>query len=198
MRQWFNSNIRPEFAAACAPFVGKPILYVEVGVWTGDSAEWTLRNVLTHPEARGVGIDSYQADYKRKQPEIDQIAVAAIERLVKFPQWEWQIGKSQQILPTWNHGSIDLLYLDGSHSAHDVVADFCYSWPHLRVGSRVIFDDYAVGGRAESKSGLPNVPTACKAITQCFASLVQPNCKGSRQFVLDVVKHRVGELAWHK
>lgn len=198
MPEWFwFPRVVQEFSAACAPFAGRPIVYCEVGVWTGDSAEWVLKNILTHADSRGIGIDSYEKDWKRDQETIDQIALGTIERLKPYgDHWELIVDKSQHILPTWNKGKIDLLYLDGSHYAHDVVADFCYAWPHLKPGSRVIFDDYGVGGRAEVKSGMPNVPTAVRCILEAFAPLIKVAAQGRKQISIDVVKHRVGELAY--
>lgn len=42
-------------------------------------------------------------------------------------------------------GSFDLIYVDGGHSAADVLADAILSFSLLRVGGILVFDDYAVG-----------------------------------------------------
>jgi predicted O-methyltransferase YrrM len=38
--------------------------------------------------------------------------------------------------------SFDLIYIDGSHEAPDVLADATMAFPLLRVGGTMIFDDY--------------------------------------------------------
>jgi predicted O-methyltransferase YrrM len=36
----------------------------------------------------------------------------------------------------------DLIYIDGSHTAADVLIDACMSWPLLEKGGIMVFDDY--------------------------------------------------------
>ena len=37
----------------------------------------------------------------------------------------------------------DMIYIDGSHIAKDVLTDACLAWPLLRRGGVIVFDDYA-------------------------------------------------------
>lgn len=36
----------------------------------------------------------------------------------------------------------DMIYIDGSHTPWDVMADACGAWPMLRIGGILVFDDY--------------------------------------------------------
>ena len=185
---WFNS-VMPEFCPLAMAFSGLPILYAEIGTWKGNSAEWVCKHVLTHPESRGVGIDSYPADFKRTQQFVDENvkahAVARMKRFSDAGKWSWIFEKSQDALRTWERGVIDVLYIDGSHLAHDVMMDFCFAWPHLRDGSLVIFDDFQIGQRRERK-GLRHVPTACAAIARCFEGMIDVVNPGGRQYAVRV------------
>ncbi len=40
----------------------------------------------------------------------------------------------------------DLIYVDGSHEAEDVLVDAVMAWRLLKVAGMVIFDDYGLGG----------------------------------------------------
>lgn len=42
-------------------------------------------------------------------------------------------------------GSYDLVYVDGSHLARDVLTDACMAWPLLKTGGFMVFDDYLWG-----------------------------------------------------
>lgn len=185
---WFN-RVMDEFCPLAMRFAGQPILYVEIGVWKGNSAEWVCENVLTAPGARGIGIDPYPPDRKRSADDIDNlIKKHAVDRLKRFEdtgRWWWRFEKSQDVLRSWGQGPIDFLYVDGSHLAHDVVMDFCYAWPHLRDGSLVVFDDWGIGLRKE-RQGLLHVPTACRAITEAFGGMVEVVNPGGMQYALIV------------
>lgn len=52
------------------------------------------------------------------------------------------VGKSQQILRSLPLGFYDLVYIDGSHLASDVLEDAVLSWALVKVGGTIIFDDY--------------------------------------------------------
>ena len=189
-KNWFGRTFK-EFSRAVEPYRGQPIHYVEVGCWLGDSAVWMCEEILTHPDATGTGIDPYQDDYKRGSNEA--VRLEAQERLSKFKQWNWIIGKSQDALRMWPGTKIDLLYLDGSHIAHDVLADFVFAFPHLKKGSTIIFDDWGVSRR--KKDGIARVDVAVAAIQSCFAPFVEAASTGMTQAVLRIVKEpKIGEL----
>jgi hypothetical protein len=54
------------------------------------------------------------------------------------------VGESATILRRLPAGC-DLVYVDGSHAAPDVLADAVLSWPLLKTGGIMIFDDYLWG-----------------------------------------------------
>lgn len=196
MPNWFQ-KVKREFSTIVSPFKGRPILYVEIGCFEGDSAEWVAKNILTHPGARGIGIDDYAPDRKRGPAEIDAVKQLAIKRLAPYPRWSWRFEKSQDVLRrnSWGTRPIDLLYIDGSHNAHDVVLDFAYAWPHLKEGSVVVFDDYGIGARQTRDDGIPRVPVAVGAILSAFQLFVEPLATGPMQFSLRVKRQVVvGEL----
>ncbi len=189
-QNWFGRTFR-EFTRSALPFKGQPIVYCEIGCWKGDSAVWVCEEILSHPEARGIGIDPYPDDFKRGSND-DAKAIAA-SRLAKFPQWSWIYAKSQDALRVWSGPKIDLLYLDGSHISHDVVMDWCFAFPLLKKGSTVIFDDWGVSRR--KKDGLDRVDIAVDAIRQSFAPFVEKVGEWNTQAVLRIVKDPVvGEL----
>ena len=51
-------------------------------------------------------------------------------------------GDSKLVLPKLEHGTYDVIYIDGSHTAPNVLADSVLAWPLLKVGGILIWDDY--------------------------------------------------------
>ncbi len=168
---WFDA-VRREFRPRAMEFAGKPITYVEIGCWEGVSAAWVAKEILTHPESRGFGIDPYQEMRKVTQEQMTQIRELAHRSVVPHHsgQWTWIEQPSIDVLTGWDHGEIDLLYIDGHHTSMNVILDFALCWPYLKVGSGVIFDDYAIGGR----QGPHGVPEAITAIDIAFGNALIP------------------------
>lgn len=176
--RWFERHKREfAFAANVAKdqAKGRPMIYVEIGCWAGASAEWTARNILTHQESVGFGIDPYPPD--KRQHDLEAIQERAKERLAFMgKRWRWIKQPSVEGLLELNSGwysldrSIDLLYVDGQHHANDVIVDFALSWPLLKPGSVVIFDDY----RRIRDSQFPNVDSAVHAIRDTWGPLLEP------------------------
>ena len=167
--RWFR-HVRREFCPRALEYAGRPITYVEIGVWHGASAMWVCENILTHPASRGFGIDPYLPDGKHRKPEVDRVKRAARRRLRHFRNWNWLYETSRAALTDWQCGTIDLLYLDGSHLASDVLADFVLAWPHLTIGSGIIFDDLLLC----RKKPAAGVPQAITAIMGCFGGMIEP------------------------
>jgi predicted O-methyltransferase YrrM len=135
-KDWFSGNI-DVWKAVLGPLKGKPDLrYLEVGVYEGRSFFWMLENILTHPSSRLTGID-----------------IALPDRLVSNIKLSGQtdritmiVGPSQTELKKLPVESFDLIYIDGSHMADDVLVDSVLAWQLLKVGGVIIFDDYLWDG----------------------------------------------------
>jgi hypothetical protein len=177
MGNWFL-KIKREFAKLAMPYAGKPITYVEVGVWGGDSAEWVTQNILTHPESAGWGFDPYLPDPKHTQREVNAIYEGAYARLkgTRFKLCRLPSIKAFKVLDYPFVRGIDLLYLDGAHDAASVVQDFCGAWPHINIGATVMFDDYGIGKR----KSIRHVPAAVDAIEAAFGDMVTVS-RGEKQ-----------------
>jgi len=186
---WFRRHAN-EFIPIVQRFAGKPICYVEVGTWTGDSAEWVAAHILTHKHARGHGIDPYLFDVKHSQEEVDSVKQRAWSRLsgaMDRGQWRWWYEDSKKVLR--DHAEafapIDILYLDGSHDAWDIVQDFSLAWPMLKSGSVVIFDDLTP--LITRHRHTPHVKEAFEAIQLAWGNKLNVLNYGPKQGAVQVV-----------
>lgn len=79
-------------------------------------------------------------------------------------------GRSAEILPQLLRnfvGYFDLIYVDGSHEAADVLSDAVMSFPLLRRGGILAFDDYLWAHQGFSPLQTPKI--AIDSFTNCFA-----------------------------
>lgn len=191
--RWFR-HVRREFCPLLLEYAGRPITYVEIGCWAGASAEWVAKNVLTHPASIGVGIDPYLPD-KPHHP-VQAIRARAHHRLEFMgSRWHWLELRSVialRMLPErlWQLREdrsqlIDVLYIDGDHSAPGVMQDFAIAWQCLRIGSLVVFDDY----RCRRVHHEPHVKDAVDAIVRLWRPLLKPIGRGRRQRAFKIVDY---------
>ena len=63
------------------------------------------------------------------------------QRAIPIERIDFQIGKSEKILPTLETGELDLLLIDGQHAFPTPFIDWYYTADKLRVGGIVMIDD---------------------------------------------------------
>jgi predicted O-methyltransferase YrrM len=115
---------------------GKPgVHYLEIGVAEGSSSIWMLENILTAPTARMTGIDPFVGD--RFNIFLDNLRLSGFTDKVTIKR-----GYSQYELRGLPILSFDVIYIDGSHSAPDVLLDVVLCWDLLKYGGIMILDDY--------------------------------------------------------
>lgn len=67
----------------------------------------------------------------------------------------------------------DLIYIDGSHYASDVLTDACMSFPLLKENGILIFDDYRWGNFLENKSKYVLPKTGIDAFIDVFGDKIE-------------------------
>ena len=133
---WFSMDI-PVWAKVFGPLAGKPDLqYLEIGVYEGRAFFWMLENVLTHPTSRGIGIDIFIPS-QIEQRFLDNVKLSGQEPRVTTIK-----GYSQVELRKLSLDSVDIIYVDGSHTADDVLTDAVLAWGLLKNGGFIVFDDF--------------------------------------------------------
>lgn len=137
-KDWFTNNI-PLWQSELSRYKTQPTLFLEVGSYEGRSALWALDNILTHPRSKAYCVDSFEAG---TFPTF-QRNTAAYRKAKKLVTLR---GKSQDMLkhPTLLSlkDSFDIIYLDANHHTSHVLEDAILSFPLLKPGGLLIFDDY--------------------------------------------------------
>jgi hypothetical protein len=118
---------------ALSEFKNKPnIHYLEVGPLEGRALLWMVENILTDPTSTATAIEAFVT-----KTLLNNIKKSKLENKIKIID-----GYSQVELKKLPHNYFDIIYIDGDHYSSAVLMDAMLSWPLLKVGGILIFDDY--------------------------------------------------------
>jgi predicted O-methyltransferase YrrM len=141
---WVSAHV-PLWEKLLAPLAGQPVKALEVGVFEGRSTVWLLEHVLTHPEARLTWVDTFAGGAEHTDANLGGLETRFRANTARFgAKLSGHVGRSRDVLRGMDAGErFDLVYIDGSHEAADVLADAVLAWPLVEPGGLVGFDDYA-------------------------------------------------------
>jgi len=158
---WVKPNWLRLFSGEFNISAGEPISYLEIGCFEGRSMIFMMEEVLTHPSSRATCVDPFigvDADFGRfeEAANFDRGALKSrfLSNLEPYSRKLTTLqATSGQALRMMTPGSFDVIYIDGDHSAAAALEDAVLSWPLLRSGGLLIFDDYG----AEDNLSWPKV-----------------------------------------
>jgi predicted O-methyltransferase YrrM len=142
---WFDINIVPWCAAFSRIFNrADPVRILEIGSWEGRSTLFLLTYFTQgHLTAVDTWTGDLEAQYVRRdlrdlEVRFDGNLAPCVARLTK------RKGSSLQVLPQLldEQQKFDVIYVDGSHFADDVLTDGITAWRLLKQGGVLIFDDF--------------------------------------------------------
>jgi predicted O-methyltransferase YrrM len=145
---WMSQH-RENWSKWLGKFVGCPsIMGLEIGTYEGRSAIWFAENILSGQASHLTCIEP--KPQSRLEPNLRQM----VDKITVIPL------KAAQALTSGRFESecFSFVYIDGDHRASSVLLDAALSFPFLKVGGILIFDDY------RWKSRTPNIPTTMPKI----------------------------------
>ena len=149
---WFSGNI-PNWNSIFEHYLIKDkenIQFLEIGCFEGKATNYLLENVLTHETAKIHVIDTFNGS--RDEPGMNWDENYDFDELYNIfinntNEYKDKIiihrGLSGDILKKdFEKNSFDFIYVDGSHTAYDVLQDAILCHPILKPSGIIIFDDY--------------------------------------------------------
>lgn len=140
---WFSSQTK-NFERFLRPFSGLDNLYfLQIGAYTGDASKWILDNILTSNSSFLFDIDTWQGSDENIHKEFNWQDVELVYDNKMLPYKNVVKYKTTSSMFLKNCiDSFDFIYIDGDHTADAVYKDAILSFPLLKQGGIMAFDDY--------------------------------------------------------
>ena len=190
-QDWFSWV--PDVWAQLLPMLPARKSFLEIGSYEGRSALWMAENML-EDGGEIVAVDTWEGGEEHKAAgllmhEVEarfDSNIAAFHASVgvcpddpeQFIRHIWKVKQPATLflasqLVDMDPGKgwqFDFIYIDGSHLAKDVLTDACMSWPLLKKGGLLVFDDYLWGN---PRDALHRPKVAVDAFTTIFGEELQ-------------------------
>lgn len=143
---WFKQTAQSNFEAILAPLAGKPGLsFLQVGAYTGDASLWMLENILTHEDSMLEDVDTWGGSEEPAHEDIDfkEVHRVYLEKVAPYADKVFPLQMtSKEYFNDVKSEVHDFIYIDGAHTASDVIDDAVNAWQMLKPGGIMAFDDY--------------------------------------------------------
>lgn len=184
-QDWFHKYIIQDWTELTLPLRSQQLRILEIGAFEGASTTWILDNLMDHTDSSLTVIDTFEGGMEHRSPSSSVLATknyalnslesrfkanialcpnASKLHLLKSTSYDALLKLSQTRI------TFDFIYIDGSHTAIDVLTDAVLSWRLLRVGGRLVFDDWMWRGFLEE---CYNPRVAIKAFLRCVEPEVE-------------------------
>jgi Methyltransferase domain len=151
----FSQNVKV-WQQHLSRFAHQPNLeFLEIGSFEGGSACWFLKNILTGESSRLTCVDTFdfagQGSYYFQDEGSESMSIEDrfdfnIKQTGSAHKVRKLVGSSQTVLRGLPFFTYDFIFIDGSHKGVNVLEDAVLSWPLLKKGGLLTFDDYAWDG----------------------------------------------------
>jgi predicted O-methyltransferase YrrM len=134
---WFQNNI-PLWQNKVIPELPNNSNILEIGVYEGFCTRWMCENI---PNCKIVVVDTFLGSMENNLTQ--DLFKAFIENLYDYKDIiKINKGESYEHVRKFPKDYFDLIYIDGSHKAKDVLTDAIQSFYCLKKGGIMVFDDY--------------------------------------------------------
>jgi hypothetical protein len=150
---WFEPYAKPNFEQFLAPYAGDIRLrFLQLGAFTGDASVWLCENILTQQSSTLNDVDTWEGsdEEAHKAMDFNDVYSTYIEKTKKFSNtYHYQAKTFNFLIKQYDGRSnvpcYDFIYIDADHTTVGVLMDAELSWPLLKAGGIMAFDDYTWG-----------------------------------------------------
>lgn len=161
---WFAQSAQYNFDVLLQRFAGQDNLcFLQLGAYTGDASVWMAENILTGKDCMLMDVDTWQGsnELAHEEMDFDDVFNSYCEKIKDIKCLGYFRQTTQKFLCAMGQDSdiYDFIYVDADHTTVGVLLDAELSWPLLRSGGVMAFDDYTWGHhtgdpRLEPKVGI--------------------------------------------
>ena len=147
---WFATTAQANFETYLAEFKDKPNLkFLQLGVFTGDATVWLCNNILTDKSSKLIDVDTWEGSDEESHAEMDFSDVYQVyqDKVKDLPVVSVVSDTHKYLIRQLDNfiGAFDFIYIDADHTTVGVLLDAELSWPLLKSGGVMAFDDYTWG-----------------------------------------------------
>jgi predicted O-methyltransferase YrrM len=146
---WFAQTAQHNFEQFLTPLAGQDDLkFLQLGAFTGDASVWLAENILTGKGCWLIDVDTWQGS---DEPDHEAMDFDDVYEVYKTKTNMYKTIKAFKSTTTWFLQSVrkdpdyDFIYVDADHTTVGVLLDAELSWPQLKSGGIMGFDDYTWG-----------------------------------------------------
>lgn len=190
MHPWFE-DVRSSWEELTASIRGKELQILEIGSFEGASTTWILDNLMDHPCSRMTAIDTFQGSMEHRSQDLVSLEdrfrsnVSKCENADRLHVMKASSDDALQALRQ-KATKFDLIYVDASHVAVDVLHDAVVCWRMLNLQGKVVFDD--LKWRLYNEDCY-NPRIAIMSFIQCAPQEMEITDTGSQMWVTKVPNH---------
>ena len=161
---WFAQSAQYNFDVLLQEFAGEnDLCFLQLGAYTGDASVWMAENILTGKASRLIDVDTWEGSKELAHEEMDfeDVFATYCNKVERFDNIGHFRKTTQEFLLHQRNRlyDFDFIYIDADHTTVGVILDAELSWPLLKSGGIIAFDDYTWGHhtrdpRLEPKVGI--------------------------------------------
>jgi hypothetical protein len=122
---------------------------LQLGVFTGDASLWLLKNILTGESSHLDDVDTWQGSDEPDHETMDfsDVYKTYKEKVAEYDGkvYDWWLTTVKFLSGYYLDDDCDFIYIDADHTTVGVILDAELSWPLLKSGGIMAFDDYTWG-----------------------------------------------------
>ena len=149
---WFAKSAQYNFEEFLTPLAGKfGLTFLQLGAYTGDASVWLCKNILTGDQSRLIDVDTWKGsdEEAHKSIDFDDVLKVYKEKIKDLPVTYFPSDTLFYLMRAnfdrITYSSYDFIYVDADHTTVGVLLDAELSWPLLKSGGIMAFDDYTWG-----------------------------------------------------
>ena len=143
---WFKQTAQHNFEQHLLPLAGTTnVRYLQLGVYTGDASVWLCENVLTAEWNFLHDVDTWKGSKELAHESInfDEVYEIYQAKTEKYKQIRtFRQNTVDYLIDGGADQPFNFIYIDADHTTVGVLLDAELSWPLLKSGGIMAFDDY--------------------------------------------------------
>lgn len=169
---WFAVTAQHNFEKYLAEFKNKDRLrFLQLGAYTGDASLWIAENIFTGKSCLLIDVDTWEGSDEEAHDKIDfnEVRQIYLDKVLPFDQGDREDLYYKPVIASTVQSTVDFLtmfddkncydfiYVDADHTTVGVILDAELSWPKLKSGGIMAFDDYTWGHESGDPRLAPQV-----------------------------------------